>query len=416
MVDIDKSVAHFVRHLYQGKLTNDLQEKASAAAIKIGASFRDASLTAELEQIAADVLALRRDHTVSGAMSLVETFLARGWITGANLIYTATVSNLAEPPPTDFIRLAPTAKALSSVTRKFQITKRELEAIALREPQAAASSAVADWWLQHGKVRQLKPVLLATLRRDKRRKGLMAPEVVLRSTLQRDKKGVLLQQLLAIDSEAEQLIDRIAAVLVASPKIAKSYLPVVRSPRFQKSSETGLLSLIRALARAGAINRETTLVLRTASVFLLALIPDGLITTLPENPLPRIVYEALRALHDIANAAVSEGARQSVWVAHPLAEPPKDGNRTLVDLDAAKVLKIAFDHVQRGTDTLSLLESTAFNLGLRPFEEPGSRVNYDPLVHEDTVGGLLPEDKVEVIRKGWILGDSIVIKALVRTT
>lgn len=242
----------------------------------------------------------------------------------------------------------------------------------------------------------------------------MGPEVLVRSTLQRDKKGVLLQHLLA-DSDAGHVIDRIAAVLVAAPKITKSYLHVIRSARFQKGSETGLVSLIRAVGRAAATNPDAALALRTASFFLLALIPDGLITTPPENPPPRIVYEALGALHNVTNAAISDGARQSTWVAHPLAQPPSDDNRTLIDLDAAKVLKIAFDHVQRGTDTLSLLESTAFNLGLRPFEEPGSRVRYDPLVHEDTVGGLLPQDEVEVTRKGWILGDKTVIRALVRT-
>lgn len=416
MAEVDKCVANFVRHLYKGKLTSESREKASAAATKVGESFRDASLKVELEQIAAGVLSLRREHAVSGAIPLIQTFLARGWITTAEVIYTATASNLIERPPDDFLRLAPTAKALSSVTRKFPIMKRELEAIASQEPNAAASTAVGDWWLLHGKVRQLKPLLLAILRMEGRRKGLMAPEVVIRSTLQRDKKGILLQQLLAITSDADHVIDRIAAVIFSSPRITKSYLPIIRLTKFQKASETGLVSLIRAVGRAAATNSDAAPGLRTASFFLLAFIPDGLITTSPEHPMPRIVYEAVGALHDVANAAISDDARQSMWVAHPLARPPKDDSRPLVDLEAAKVLKIAFDHIRRGTDTLSLLESTAFNLGLRPFDEPGSRVTYDPLVHEDTVGGLLPDDEVEVTRKGWVLGDKTVIKALVRTT
>jgi|GEM_PF-5315761 len=415
MAEVDKCVANFVRHLYKGKLTSESREKASAAATKVGESFRNASLKVELEQIAAGVLSLRREHTVSGAIPLIETSSARGWITTAEVIYTATVSNLIERPPSDFVKLAPTAKALSSVTRKFPIMKRELEAIASQEPNSAAGTAVGDWWLLHGKVRQLKPVLLAILRTEGRKKGLMAPEVVIRSTLQRDKKGCLLQQLLAIDSDVDHVIGRIAAVIVSTPRITKSYLPIIRSTKFQKASETGLISLIREVGRAAATNPDAALVLRTASFFLLAFIPDGLIATPPEHPMARIVYEAVGALHDVANAATSDFARQAVWIAHPLAQPPKNDTRPLVDIEAAKVLKIAFDHMQRGTDTLSLLESTAFNLGLRPFDEPGSRVNYDPLVHEDTVGGLLPHDEVEVTRKGWVLGDKTVIKALVRT-
>src|SRR6266404_91842 len=144
MADVDKSVAHFVRHLYKGKLTSESRSKASAAATRIGESFRDTSLTAELEQIAGRVLALRREHVTSNAMSLIETILARGWITSAELIFSATVSNLTEPPPNDFVRLAPTAKALSSITRKFPILKRELEAIALQDPDVAATTAVGD--------------------------------------------------------------------------------------------------------------------------------------------------------------------------------------------------------------------------------------------------------------------------------
>jgi hypothetical protein len=90
------------------------------------------------------------------------------------------------------------------------------------------------------------------------------------------------------------------------------------------------------------------------------------------------------------------------------------------DIQGAKVtdhgansMAIAIDQVHRGEDPLLVLEATAFKLGMRSIGELGSSTTYDPLVHEDTVGGLLPGAQVRVIRCGWKLRERVVERAKV---
>lgn len=414
MVDLDKSIAAFIRRLYKAKLTSDGVNAASTAASNIGNSFRNQSLATELQQLANRVFALRRQQSDANAISLIEGTLTRGWPISVELLYINILSNFVDPPLPELVKLAPTVKALSSLAKQFPSAKREIEAVALEQPETAAATAVADWWLRYGKLQQIGPLLVATLQTKTRRKGLASPETLLRSTLQRDKKGLLLQKLLAANSDTDFLIDRIAHAIVTAPKVASAYLPLLRTTKLQKAVAGGLVSLIRGVAKAAAVESGNVVALRTASLFLSGVVPDALLAVPGDHPMPHIAYEALESLHDVTNAASSDTARHSTWVVHSLASSHPKDNSALIGLEAAKVLRIAFDHAARGTDILALLESTAFNLGMRPFGEPGSRVQYNPMVHEDTVGGILPEDEALLMRKGWTLLDKTVVKALVR--
>lgn len=82
--------------------------------------------------------------------------------------------------------------------------------------------------------------------------------------------------------------------------------------------------------------------------------------------------------------------------------------------DGAKLLTIAMRKIRDGMDSLATLSATAFNLGMRQISRAGETVNFDPIHHEDTVGGTLPGDGVIVIEGGWLLGSQVIERAKVR--
>ncbi len=65
-------------------------------------------------------------------------------------------------------------------------------------------------------------------------------------------------------------------------------------------------------------------------------------------------------------------------------------------------------------DPVTILEALAMNLGLVQFEKPKARVMFDPLLHEDTIGGMLPGDKAIIIIPGWMHEGKVVRRATVK--
>ena len=76
-----------------------------------------------------------------------------------------------------------------------------------------------------------------------------------------------------------------------------------------------------------------------------------------------------------------------------------------------KQLNIAFTRVARGKDASAEFMSALVNCGAAYIEEVGTVVAYDPLRHNDTESGLLPDDPVRVLSRGIQYGDFVIVKA-----
>lgn len=155
---------------------------------------------------------------------------------------------------------------------------------------------------------------------------------------------------------------------------------------------------------------------KTASLLMIAVYADLLLTLPQDEPTPDSADSIIKALDHLVTAAESDDAKENTWTIHPLKTDQLVGVDAKIDLDAARILKIAFEQTDRGANAIDILEAMAFNLGLRPIGEPDSMVTYDPRLHEDPKGGLHPGDTVKVMRKGWTLNDSPIVRAKVFQT
>jgi hypothetical protein len=92
------------------------------------------------------------------------------------------------------------------------------------------------------------------------------------------------------------------------------------------------------------------------------------------------------------------------------------GNGTSkISEEGAGLIALAIDQIHSGDNPLSVIESAAFNLGLRPIGTTGELTTFQPKLHHDIAGGLKPGIEVKVVVPGWMLRDHIVERAKVKS-
>src|SRR5690606_39127521 len=77
----------------------------------------------------------------------------------------------------------------------------------------------------------------------------------------------------------------------------------------------------------------------------------------------------------------------------------------VLTIEQAKILGAAIERLRENSGAIGVVEALAANLGLESVGACDQEVCFDPLVHEDRLGGRLPGDRVVVRRPGWKLGD-----------
>jgi hypothetical protein len=85
-----------------------------------------------------------------------------------------------------------------------------------------------------------------------------------------------------------------------------------------------------------------------------------------------------------------------------------------ISADEAKLLVIAIRRIRDGTDPIMMLEATAANLGMTSVGVVGEIISFDPIRHQDLIGGVRPGEDVALVQKGWMVGSQVIDRAQVR--
>src|SRR6266540_3149639 len=361
--ELDHTIAKFLRSAIKQK-TSVNQDSLHRQTVGLAERIRNSELADEIASIAKTAIELMRSrherHSQTQAITLLKELNDRRWPFSAEVIYVASLPKLDEV-----------------------------------------------------EIRRLESAFISARRVDKRSPGWKEPEELLQSAAQRDKKGLFLFAAKNNVRDSASLA-RFASTILGKPKIAKTYLSVIRSPKGRKQMRDSLPKLLHALVSSSlADQRRSQLFRKTASLFMIGIISDIMLTHAADKPMPGSAMSIIKALDDLETAANSEEAKSNTWIVHTLEKPKTGSADSKIDLNAARILKIAFEETERGANALEVLEATAFNLGLRQIGEPNSIVAYDPHVHEDITGGLHPGDSVKVLRKGWSLDNAPIIRAKV---
>lgn len=78
----------------------------------------------------------------------------------------------------------------------------------------------------------------------------------------------------------------------------------------------------------------------------------------------------------------------------------------------AEYFSIALQKWHDNFDCYDILVMLGENLGLKRFGEPLKIVPYDPLIHEDILGGLIPGEfvQIKICGEGWKTQDNKLLK------
>jgi hypothetical protein len=120
------------------------------------------------------------------------------------------------------------------------------------------------------------------------------------------------------------------------------------------------------------------------------------------------------AMSRLKLATTDEDSKSRTWIIEPLktaAERPND-NQNLT-MTGARHMAIAFEKARQGLNAHAVLSMAAKNLGMTAIGARNQAVPFNPLHHEDTQGGIMPGEIVEVAEPGWTFRNAVILRALV---
>ena len=117
----------------------------------------------------------------------------------------------------------------------------------------------------------------------------------------------------------------------------------------------------------------------------------------------------------LCNLTQNRDLKSRTWVLENLNgdNKPADGKISVTQQGARHVAR-AFEEAGQGFAAKDILTVLARNLGLVAVGKKDDAVIYNPIQHEDVVGGLLPGQSVLIEEAGWSINQEIVARAKVK--
>jgi hypothetical protein len=292
------------------------------------------------------------------------------------------------------------------------LDRKSLLSRVLKEPGRYYDSVLIEWAVKLTPAARLLPVARLALPEPDRPAHLPGSRDVLAAIVAKDRQATLARPLLAEAGESEAALN---TLLRAIGKTRASWEPWSRAvglaaARSAAGFESPVVRSVTAMMGAGDDDLAAF-----ASLFA-AHVATTVATTAPgrgrtDSPVPA------RAL--IAGASVSSRARgdDAIWLAGPVklvAEVVSQGNANVTP-QGARQLAQGLRALSSNPDCRAVFVAVAENLGLSPIGDPGVEVVFDPRLHQDLTGGILPGARVTVADAGWSFGDDVVLRATVRS-
>lgn len=118
---------------------------------------------------------------------------------------------------------------------------------------------------------------------------------------------------------------------------------------------------------------------------------------------------------EVWKASEESDSRRHTWALIQAGNKELQGDTSLpLSTEAAGILGLALRKARKGRDAIVELESALFNIGVERIGEVSQTVEYDPIIHEDGEGGLIPGDMVEILGHGYCYASKVIVKSPVR--
>jgi hypothetical protein len=354
-----------------------------------------------------------RKPEISEAIIAVRTLCNRQFVLSAAFLFAQWRDLLSTQSLETILPLAPNAASFEIWRKASAVPTKELEQQLLTSFTATYATAAADWLLLRIPPEKQLSLLELFLTRQPRPQYLPAWSESLTLALKRDKRGVLLHIVLRTHALAEDCVAALAEVIHADPSLMKVAIDALPEILTAKEPPVSVMALVRQLFGNLVTTTDADRQIGTA---LLARFGTGILLHREIGPCATEALEFVRlTASQLRGATRADDLRLRTWVFENLAEAMSADGGVHVTLEGARRLATAFEKVERGFAAKDILTVTALNLGLVSMETPGQVVAYDPLRHEDTIGGMLPKATALVLESGWLYGTEVVMRARVKS-
>lgn len=276
-------------------------------------------------------------------------------------------------------------------------------------PSQAAQSVLAWWFFSHAPVTMLSSGAAVLLEPNNARE-FVGGEELLAAAFSRDKDGKFLARLIAIAGGEAKGLENLMETIRSHDETLKLFIKL-----FPKTTESITLELAKTvpLLLFSGMRQETESRRRQSCSHVLRLAAD-LMGMADSIKVDAILVELDRLSSKIEHVTSAHSDLRDTCGIRYLGHQRISQGAKISD-EGADLIALAVEKVHRGDAPLLIVEATAFNLGLRPVGEVGATGIYDPFIHNDTQGGMLPGAAIRVTRKGWKLGERIVERAKVES-
>lgn len=347
-------------------------------------------------------------------LQLVLDLTAVGYRETASALFAARASELGALDLASISKAAPDA---ASIDRWLKASKNPKNAV-LKEvaasPEQYFSSVVCDWFVARAPVKQLVDVALGAIQGCPRPGHLPTSTDLLKRIMLRDRAGTLATKLVGVSLDSPDSLRNLIAAMSDVPRYGDG---VARAVGHAILSEAALMPPLVELLSEMVRSRQAR-VSEFVSLFFAHVITTICLHSKVGQPYSPDFTSQVGNFGVEAWRSASDGNLRDLWFlasAKAMHEATKRSEGQISDRGAMQIA-LGLRAADSGSDARDALWSTAFNLGLREIGNAGDLQSFDPLLHDDTKGGLLRGSSVRILRSGWSYHERALVRAEVAPT
>ena len=341
----------------------------------------------------------------------LERLSVSGLLQSAAFVAKTEAKVLRGLPLPDLLELLPTDACWAAVLKGDYGLSNRLHALARQEPERVYVTPAAEWLVRHGILRGLTGILELALHNHRRRLDLAPPSDLLRTALRRDKKTAataILAKAVAADARERSLLCR--SVIEAQVPL-RGLCDLLATRISTAGDEDPVVALVGGVLTT--LLDEPDLRTPFASAFILRV--ASLLPIAEQTAAARSIAGSLELLAAQWQATTKATPDMgSLWVPTPLSRHSPRPNADEVSRLGARHLAGAWELLMGGAPPTNVVSALGLNLGMEEIGAPGQDAKFDPLRHEDIVGGLNRGADCTVTTIGWTFHGEILLRARVR--
>ena len=383
-----------------GDATSQIKDDAVREAfLRLAGYFRQRERLAEIGQGQAAPV---QDLLFIGRFGMVRT---------AEFAASQLQNELQELPLEQIIGSAPSAQFVEPFAKRAGgIGNRIAQSIAA-DAKLGDSSAAMDWLVRRGKPAEIAIVAALLVSNRERLPHLISYPDLLPVALKRDKGAVILQSCLRGVEEEQTARERLIHTIADDPKLVANLLkagPKLLRSRYANFVPQVLQRWATNFATLDGPMREPFAI--ALGSFWLALLKRKKRAPTEQHLLDALSTMCSDALRKISASKDSD----RFWIVAKAADLVASlASGEHVTPYGAGLIASTLEKAAAGMSGQALVEALASNVGMTPIGSAGEQIVFNPEQHEDTSGGLLPNDVAVIKASGWSLGDRVIRRAAV---